>query len=171
MNQIKKKYKARDDKIFEEKQKNCNYKLFQRESKELYLLRTKKWLVLANQDSINYEAPPFRDWRFSNSLMYVSDYERALFALDPHLEDLRSLKEKYIDFNSKYTDKLDEARLALDSLISEYRSSGYTIFEDFAESLNQYKSAIINSFISVYRTDRKGVRMHPSLHALNLCKK
>lgn len=163
MNQLRKKYKARDDKIFEERQKNCNYKLFQRESKELYLLRTKKWLVLANQDSINYEAPPFRDWRFSNSLMYVSDYERALFELDPHLEELRNLKEKYIDFNSKYTDKLDEARLALDLLISEYRSSGYPMFEEFAESLNQYKSAIINSFISVYRTDRKGNRIKSRL--------
>ena len=56
--------------------------------------------------------------------MYVSDYEQALFSLDPNLEKLRDLKEKYIRFNRSHADRPDEARSALDALISEYKSSG-----------------------------------------------
>ena len=49
--------------------------------------------------------------------MYVSDYEQALFSLDPNLEKLRDLKEKYIRFNRSHADRPDEARSALDALI------------------------------------------------------
>ena len=78
--------------------------------------------------------------------MYVSDYEQALFSLDPNLEKLRDLKEKYIRFNRSHADRPDEARSALDALISEYKSSGYTIFEEVAKALSTYKQAVINSF-------------------------
>ena len=64
--------------------------------------------------------------------MYVSDYEQALFSLDPNLEKLRDLKEKYIRFNRSHADRPDEARSAPDALISEYKISGYTIFEEVA---------------------------------------
>lgn len=62
--------------------------------------------------------------------MYVSDYEQALFSLDPNLEKLRDLKEKYIRFNKSHADRPDEARSAPDALISEYKSSGYTILRN-----------------------------------------
>ena len=88
--------------------------------------------------------------------MYVSDYEQALFSLDPNLEKLRDLKEKYIRFNRSHADRPDEARSALDALISEYKSSGYTIFEEVAKALSTYKQAVINSFTVIERTDSKG---------------
>ena len=88
--------------------------------------------------------------------MYGSDYEQALFSLDPNLEKLRDLKEKYIRFNRSHADRPDEARSALDALISEYKSSGYTIFEEVAKALSAYKQAVINSFTVIERTDSKG---------------
>lgn len=79
-----------------------------------------------------------------------------MFSLDPNLEKLRDLKEKYIRFNRSHADRPDEARSALDALISEYKSSGYTIFEEVAKALSAYKQAVINSFTVIERTDSKG---------------
>lgn len=156
LNRVRKKYKDRDIRLLEEKQKSSSKKLVLHESRKLYLLRTKKWLILSNQDKINYNAPPFRDWRFNNTLMTVSDYERALFDLDPDLEILRNLKEKYITFNNQYSGNPDGARTAIDEVIQLYRDCGYPMFEEVAEALTQYKSAIINSFILLSRKDRNG---------------
>lgn len=156
LNALKRKYKNRDIERFNEKYKDSDKKPVLRESREVYILRKKQWLILANQDNIDYSAPPFRDWKFGNRPMYVSDYEQALFSLDPNLEKLRDLKEKYIRFNKSHADRPDEARSAPDALISEYKSSGYTIFEEFAKALSTYKQAVINSFTVIERTDSKG---------------
>lgn len=156
LNALKRKYKNRDIERFNEKYKYSDKKPVLRESREVYILRKKQWLILANQDNIDYSAPPFRDWKFGNRPMYVSDYEQALFSLDPNLEKLRDLKEKYIRFNRSHADRPDEARSALDALISEYKSSGYTIFEEVAKALSAYKQAVINSFTVIECTDSKG---------------
>ena len=79
-----------------------------------------------------------------------------MFSLDPNLEKLRDLKEKYIRFNRSHADRPDEARSAPDALISEYKSNGYTIFEEVAKALSTYKQAVINSFTVIERTDSKG---------------
>jgi len=110
----------------------------------------------SSQSSINYNAPPFRDWRFNNTQMTVSDYERALFDLDPDLEILRNLKEKYIAFNNQYAGNPDGARAAIDEVIQLYRDCGYPMFEEVADALTQYKDAIINSFIMVGHLNKKG---------------
>ena len=153
---LRRKFKARDQKLLEERQALTQRKLVLKESKELYLLRKKKWLILSNQSNINYNAEPFRDWKFNNRLMYVSDYEQELFALDPDLESLRNLKEKYITFNNTYAGKVQEAGPALDDIIELYRNSGYRIFEEVAETLHEYRDAILNSFIMVERLNKKG---------------
>lgn len=154
---LKRRFRDRDLRELEEKQKRVNYKLFLKESKELYLLRTKRWIILSNQDSINYSAKAYRDSHFHNAYMYVADYEREMFLMDPHLENLRELKEKYIRFNKRYGGYPDEARPELEKLINEYRNSGYQMFEEVANALSEYKSAIINSFILLERYDRNGV--------------
>ena len=156
LNKLRRKYKDRDIRLLEEKQKHSLRKLVLHESKELYLLRTKKWLILSNPDKINYSAPAYRDWRFHNALMYVSDYEQALFALDPDLENLRNLKNKYITFNSTYAGNPEGARSSIDDIIQLYRDSGYQMYEEIAKALETYKEAIINSFIMLQRTDKKG---------------
>lgn len=156
LNKLRKKYRDRDLRLLEEKQKRSFKKLVLHESKELYLLRTKKWLILSNPDKINYSAPPYRDWRFHNALMYVSDYEQALFALDPDLENLRNLKNMYITFNNTYAGNPEGARTAIDEIIRAYQYSGYQMFEEVAAALTLYKDAIINSFIMIKHIDRKG---------------
>lgn len=156
LNGLRRKFKARDLQILEEKQALSEQKPVLRESKELYLLRKKKWLILSNRDSINYNAESFRDWRFGNQWMSVSDYERELFKLDPELESLRNLKEKYITFNNAYAGNPKDAAPVLDDIIEEYRTSGYRIFAEVADTLKEYREAIINSFIMVERLNKKG---------------
>jgi len=162
-NKLKRKYKDRDERILAERQTHYSYQLRARESREVYLLRTKRWLVLANQDSINYGATAFRDWHFGDAYMYVSDYERELFKLDPNLEKLRDLKEMYIRFNKKYSGDPVGARSGLDSIIKIYFNSGYQMFEEIASSLSEYKEAILNSFIMMDRMDKNGVITHSRL--------
>ena len=61
LNALKRKYKNRDIERFNEKYKASDKKPVLRESREVYILRKKQWLILANQDNIDYSAPPFRD--------------------------------------------------------------------------------------------------------------
>ena len=89
-------------------------------------------------------------------MMYVSDYEQALFALDPDLENLRNLKIMYITFNNTYAGNPEGARTAIDEIIRAYQYSGYQMFEEVAAALTLYKDATINSFIMLKRIDRKG---------------
>jgi len=163
LNKLKRRYKDRDERILEERQKHYTHKLKGRESKEVYLLRTKKWLILANQDSINYNAAAFRDWHYGDAYMYISDYEKELFKLDPKLEKLRDLKEKYIRFNNKYAGDPVGAREGLNAIIKEYFNSGYQMFEEIATSLAEYKEAILNSFIMLDRMDKSGIVIHSRL--------
>lgn len=156
LNRLRKKYRDRDIRLLEERQKDSSQKLVLRESREVYLLRKKKWLILSNLEHINYNAPSFRDWRFNNTWMTVSDYERALFQLDPDLETLRDLKEKYITFNNQYAGDPEGARTAIDEVIRLYEDSGYPIFEEMAVALTEYKDAVINSFVMVQRMNKNG---------------
>lgn len=163
LNRVRKKYKERDELLFLEKQKRYTQPLKRHESREMYLLRTKKWLILANQDSINYGAPAYRDWHFGDAYMYVSDYERELFKLDPSLEKFRDLKELYIRFNKKYSGDPIGARAGLEEIIRTYFNSGYTMFEEIAASLSEYKEAILNSFIMLSKMDKNGVIVNSRL--------
>ncbi len=85
--------------------------------------------------------------------MYVGDYERELLKMDSHLKELRELKEKYIRFNKKYAGDPDGARAALEGIIKTYRGCGYSMFEEIAVALMEYKGAIINSFVMLERMD------------------
>lgn len=163
INKLRRKFKERDEKLLEQKQKKCTYELHLKESKELYLIRTKKWLILANNDSINYNSKAYRDWHFGNSYMYVSNYESELFKMDPPLEELRNLKEKYTQFNKRYAGRPEAAGSAIAELIELYSNSGYKMFEEVAEALTLYKRAIINSFIMIERMDRNGIRIKSRL--------
>lgn len=154
--QLKRRFRERDIRDFEEKQRHYNYKLTLKESKELYLLRTKKWIILANQDSINYGAKAYRDRHFNNSYMYVADYEEEFFKMDSHLRKLRDLKEVYVRFNKRCAGNPEAARQGLDKIIEYYRASGYSMFEEIAASLSDYKGAIVNSFIMIEKLDRNG---------------
>lgn len=119
-------------------------------SDEVYLLNRYKWIMLRNMDNIDYTTKSRFDRHFG-FYMNTYTYEEHFFKIDSSLEPMRSLKEKYIDFNNKYSGNPTEAEKALDKLIDEYLSSGFHLFSEFAQLLLKYRQEIINSFIAVQR--------------------
>jgi len=146
INKIMKKYQEKDKEELEKKNHdtNRNNKTI-KESTEVILLRNYRWIILKNNDEINYSS----DRYFHNLLgMYLDTYtiEKMFFALDKNFKSIRDLKEKYISFNKMNFEDPLEAEDELDSLINEYEASDITLFKDFAEYLNKHRTEIINSF-------------------------
>lgn len=123
------------------------------QSEEVYLLTKYRWLILANQSNIEYHADLRMD-KHLHRMMNTQDYEDSLFRINPRLETLRDLKERYISFNNKYGGDPVSARPALEKLIEEYRHSGEPIFIDFAGTLTTYKEPIINSFVMIQKNPK-----------------
>lgn len=127
-------------------------------SDEYYLVKNFQWVILSNQDNLKYSAPA----RYNRKLGYYVDLpllESLLFKIDPQLKELRSLKEKYIRFNNSYGDNPKKARPALHKLIQEYRSSGYKMFREIADTLTYHVESIINSFIIMERLCADGTHL------------
>lgn len=119
-------------------------------SKEYYILKKYEWLILKNNDEINYSEPPSYNKKLRRYVS-ISDIENMIFNIDPELKELRKLKEKYIRFNRDYGGRLQEARSKLKYIIEDYENCPYTMFHKIAESLRYHYNAIINSFIMVER--------------------
>ena len=100
INDPKKKFQARDRKIYEEScMKNNRIADFRNMpvSREVYLLTNFKWLILQNEENIDYQEKP----RYNHKLkawLNTYDYEKMFFQLDDSLRQIRNLKEKYIEF-------------------------------------------------------------------------
>lgn len=146
INKIMKKYQERDKEELEKKNhdNNRDNKTI-KDSDEVILLRSYRWIILKNNDEIKYSV----NRHYHNLLrMYLDTYaiEKMFFALDDDLKRMRDLKEKYISFNKMDFGDSKEAEIELNSLITEYKASDITIFKDFAEYLNKYRTEIINSF-------------------------
>ena len=152
---LQRNYKERDirRKIQMENERHEHIRL--KTSKEVHLLRDCRWIILANQKDIRYWSKPTFDGYF-NCRMYVADYERELFKLDADLKYLRDLKEKYIEFNDKYAGRSDDARPALNALISLYKTCPYEIFNTIGFMLEEYKEPILNSFNMLQKINKKG---------------
>ena len=123
-------------------------------SDEVYLLQNYRWLILANQENINYRSELHMDSHF-RCYMNTFDYEEALFKIDSNLQELRDQKELYVQFNKRNEDDPLSAFLELDELISIYSTSEHEMFRQFAELLGKYKEPIINSFIMVEKASSK----------------
>lgn len=117
-------------------------------SDELYLLQKYRWLILSNRDSITYHSDFRMDPHF-HRLMNTYDYESALFRVSPRLRDLRNLKERYIQFNSRNAGHPLRAKEEVEDLIDFYYKTGDEIFVDFASLLSKFRDPIINSFVMV----------------------
>ena len=118
------------------------------QSDELYLLKKYRWLILSNQDHITYHSELRIDPHFHH-LMNTYDYEEALFRIDPRLQTLRDLKEKYVLFNTRNAGQPLRAAEEIEDIIDIYFQSGDSIFVDFALLLCKFKEPILNSFIMV----------------------
>ena len=95
----------------------------------------------------------------NTTLLRIYDYEHELFKIDQNLAVFRDLKEMYIDFNNKYVGNPKEARKGLDDILLAYRNSGFKMFEEIADTLDNYKEQILNSFIMIERTCRSDTRL------------
>ena len=146
--QLTKRYRKRDRDNYLKKHPDCDDFSVIPMSEEVYILKKYKWLVLKNQDSIEYYSDFHIDKRL-NALMNTYDYEYRLFRIDPKLKDFRDLKEKYIRFNSRNAGNPMQARLELDELIHIYLKSEHEIFNKFANTLIRNYEYILNSFVMV----------------------
>ena len=119
-------------------------------SDEVYLLKNYRFFLLANDESIvRYEESHMdRHFRY---YMNTAEYERKFFEIDPRLGRLRTLRNKYVEFNKRNAGKPQKAAAEIEILIEEYKNSGDEIFERFARLLKKYKQPIINSFILLER--------------------
>lgn len=123
-------------------------------SKEYKLIKHYQWILLSNESNLNYAKPRF-DRRF-NMYMYIGDYERRIFEIDPTLRELRDLKNLYIRFNDTAYADLKELRKALEKVIGIYKRSHHRMFNDVAESLKEHFEEILNSFVMVEKLTADG---------------
>ena len=75
------------------------------QSDEVYILKKYSWLVLTNQDNIDYSQEMKIDSHF-RYYMTLYEKEEKLFNLVPELQEMRDLKEFYIRFNRAYFDDI-----------------------------------------------------------------
>lgn len=155
LNALKKKFQDRDRKnhmeILKKRNKIPSDDLTSQNipiSKEVYLLNNYRWLLLKNQDHIDYQIKA----KYNHKLkMYLNtyDYEKMFFEIDDHLKIIRKLKEKYIKFNSSHETDQVKLNTLLNQLIDEYSKSAISIFREFSVLLDTHKQEIINSFIYI----------------------
>lgn len=119
-------------------------------SKEYYLLKNYEWLILKNNDDVNYSGEPKYNKKLRRYLT-IGEIEAMIFDIDPNLKKLRDLKEKYIRFNHQYGGRYEEAKAKLGYIIEDYESCPYPMFHQIADSLKYHQEAILNSFIMVER--------------------
>lgn len=115
-------------------------------SDEVYLLENHKWVILKNEDSIDFSSPA--RWN-PHYRYYIDSYqiESRFLAIHNDFSKIRDLKELYVQFNSRNAGNPLQAATELDELIEIYANSRLEIFEEFSQTLMRYRQSIINSFI------------------------
>lgn len=146
INQVMKRYQERDKKQLEKKNHDNNRDNKSiKESNEVVLLRNYRWILLKNYDEIKYSTQR----HYHNLLkMHLDTYtiEKMFFALDDNFRTIHELKERYILFNHSKFETYNDVERELDVLIKEYKASDQSLFKDFADFLNKFRTEIIHSF-------------------------
>lgn len=159
---LQSKFKKRDEERHEALEQEMGRRIEFTTSKEYYLLKNHRWVLLKNHDDINFSKEMRYDRKFKR-YMSPSDYEREFFSINTTLSKIHSLKEKYIQFNREYAGKPNQARVALRVLIQMYASSEFIMFQQIAETLNNFFEPIINSFIMIERIKKDGTKIESRL--------
>lgn len=139
---LQKEYKARDE------SKRCaNFSKYGHQqrtpiSDEVYLLKKNRWLLLKNQEHLEYHLEPRYDRHFGY-FINTFGYEEKFLALHPYIKVFRDLKEEHVRFNSRNTGNSLKASEEIDSLIHKYCSSEYQIFVGFGNLLRKYKIPLL----------------------------
>ena len=156
INKVKKKFQKRDVLRLKEKNELTNRSyLTGIESREVYILKNYRWVLLKNKDNIEYSG----NRHYINKLCaYYDTYqiEDLFFSLDTHFKHLRDLKEVYINFNKQNLGNPLSANQALIEIIEIYKNSGESIFIEFSNLLKKFTKEITNSFNVVKKLDDSG---------------
>ena len=149
INTVKKKYQKENDELLEKEnyENNRNYQT-KKDSREVYILKNFKWVLLSNIDNIHYSFKRFKN-NFLNQYLDTYQKENLFLSLDPNFKEIRELKEKYISFNNEYIGDPIHAEQALDGLIREYGSSHLKMFREFSDLLKKYKYPILAAFTTI----------------------
>ena len=152
INDVKKKYQARDRKFLQEK--NDRYRKDQmsvKESKEVYILKNAQWIMLLNPKKWKYVEPHY-NFKLERTMDTFS-WEDAFLKLDDNFKTIRDLKDLYESFNESFINDLEGAEQRLDELINIYKNCNISIFHQFAALLTRYHDSIVNFFIYVKDKD------------------
>ena len=155
---LQNKYKHLDEERHEKLEQQLGRKIDFVVSKEYYILKNFRWLILKNLDEIHYSGKARYDYKLKRYIT-IGEIEDMLFDIDPNLRNIRNLKEKYIRFNKSYGNKGKEARKELQLLISIYRECSYPLFHEVAETLSYFFESIVNSFIMIERMCSDGAHI------------
>lgn len=143
-------YHKIDEKRHEELEQRLGRHVDFTSSKEYYILKHFKWLILKNHDDIRYLANSKYNFKLKRYIT-IGEIEDMLFDIDPDLRNIRNLKERYITFNRQYGNKYSAAKVELKKLIEIYQNSKYPLFHEVADTLSYHFESIANSFIMVER--------------------
>lgn len=162
INEVMKKYREKQKKLLMEKNETTNSdNQTIKDSQEIVLLRDYRWVLLKDVDDISYS---YRRHYHRKLGMYTDTYEieRKFLALDDRFRRIRELKEMYISFNSASYDEenCNEAiGRKLDEIIEVYKGCEIAMFNDFADTLSQFREYITASFKTARRLN-KGKKDH-----------
>jgi len=165
INNLKKKFQARDQKRHAEKLKKENKYRDEETTKastpisyEVYLLINFRWFVLKNKEDIEYNEEGRYNKKFK-AYLTTRQLESMFFDIDPTLKIIRDLKEEYIEFNSTDERDITKIEAELDRLIFKYNKSSFNLFKEFAKLLKSKKEEILNSFTFIIGPDGKERRL------------
>lgn len=149
---LQRRIKEADDRRHEALEQTLRRKVEYSYSKEYYLLKTKRWILLMS----DYHKTSW-GWRYDKILkreMACNDYEYELYKIDPNLKRIHDLKEEYIRFNNRYAGRPKESVEHLKEIIKAYSDSDLKIFNEIAETLSEFFNAIVASFTLVEKLDK-----------------
>jgi transposase len=152
---ITRQYLKRDQDLHTQREAAAMRELTLHQSDEVYILKKYSWLILTNQENIDYSQEMKVDPHF-RYFMTLYEKEEKLFNLAPELREMRDLKEFYIRFNKAHFDDIAQVEAALLKLITLYRQSEFEMFRSFAALLNDNFQEIINSFVRIEIIDENG---------------
>ena len=116
--------------------------------------RSDQYYLLKYRDELLYEKDPLsaehreirRNHHFHYDLCEAEILEMTL-KIDRQLKDAYELYHRYIRFNDTFYDDRRKTIDDLNEIISDYRISGIKEFEELANTLENWKAEIANSFI------------------------
>ena len=115
-------------------------------SDEVYLLQSHRWVLLRNEENIEYTKEPKYNKHFGRKMDTYAIQEKFM-AINKDFFLIYELKEEYVAFNSRNAGNPEQAAIEIEELIELYSDCTLNMFNEFANLLTTYKQYIINSFV------------------------